>query len=182
MDSWKSKAERKIVLETRWKLFGSGILGYVLLAMIGFAVLTKPFLSFEMVKYTSLTIPLNAMILFVGAIALGSWIAKKQPCTGDILDKGLSGISLGQFIWVRYGFPLVVVVVLWGIYLLNPQINWDISFWIYPDTAYDAPVWKQFIIYQVISFESVTAWLLGYLTYVIQKSKKEYHYCAQKSV
>ena len=116
MDSWKSKAERKIVLETRWKLFGSGILGYVLLAMIGFAVLTKPFLSFEMVKYTSLTIPLNAMILFVGAIALGSWIAKKQPCTGDVLDKGLSGISLGQFIWVRYGFPLVVVVVLWGIY------------------------------------------------------------------
>lgn len=169
-------------METRWKLFGSGILGYVLLAMIGFAVLTKPFLSFEMVKYTSLTIPLNAMILFVGAIALGSWIAKKQPCTGDILDKGLSGISLGQFIWVRYGFPLVVVVVLWGIYLLNPQINWDISFWIYPDTAYDAPVWKQFIIYQAISFESVTAWLLGYLTYVIQKSKKEYRYCAQKSV
>lgn len=169
-------------METRWKLFCSGILGYVLLAMIGFTVLTKPFLSFEMVKYTSLTIPLNAMILFAGAIAFGSWIAKKQPCTGDVLDKGLSGISLGQFIWVRYGFPLVVAVVLWGIYLLNPQINWDISFWIYPDTAYDAPVWKQFIIYQVISFESVTAWLLGYLTYVIQKSKKEYRYCAQKSV
>lgn len=169
-------------METRWKLFGYGILGYVLLAMISFAFLTKPFLSFEMVKYTNLTIPLNAMILFAGAIVTGSWIAKKQPCTGGVLDKGLSGISLGQFIWIHYGFPLVVAVVLWVIYLLNPEINWDISFWIYPDTAYDAPVWKQFIIYQVISFESVTAWLFGYLTYVIQKSKKEYRYRTQNSV
>lgn len=115
----ESEAERKIVLETRWKLFGYGILGYVLLAMIGFAFLTKPFLSFEMVKYTSITIPLNAMILITGAVVLGSWIAKKQPYTGEIFDKGLSGISLGQFIWMHYGFPLVIAVVLWGIYILK---------------------------------------------------------------
>lgn len=161
------------------KRFIYGVLSFFVITIASFVFFQKPFLSFEAVKYTDITIPLNAIILIVSAIAVGNWIAKRPKSKAQAKvtaekNVSLNWAGLGQFIWRHYGLGLTVALVLWGIYILHPEWNWNLSFWIYPDTAYAAPVWKQFIIYQVISFESVTAWLLGYLTYVIQRSKREY--------
>ncbi len=170
-------------MKTHWKTLIYAILGNFMIAVINFLILTKPFLAEGKSQYTIITVPLNALILLVFGIGIGKILATHNQYTtpSEIYRESM---SLKDFIWIRHGFKLAIVLALWLICLLNPKIMYHLSDLLALSPPYDVSlsnpytvsVWKQFIIYYVTSIPSITAWVMCYIAFVLQEDKLQFQY------
>ena len=167
-------------MKTHWKTLIYAILGNFMIAVINFLILTKPFLAERKSQYTMITA--NALILLVFGIGIGKLLAVKNQYTTPSASYR-NGMLLREFIWARHGFKLSIVLLLWLICLCNPEIVYRLSDLLSLNPPYDGlnnpylvSVWKQFIIYYVTSIPSITAWVMCYITFVLQEDKLQFQY------
>lgn len=66
------------------KTFVYGALGCLLISLVSFFILTKPFLSYEAVKYIDITVPLNAVVVITLCFVFGLLLANKQKTVEQI--------------------------------------------------------------------------------------------------
>lgn len=152
------------------KTFAYGGLGCLLISLVSFFILTKPFLYYGATQYTNITIPLNTVLVIALCFGFGLFLAHKQKTVEQIPY----GMTRGQFIWMKYGPVLVIALVAWGIYICYPKIYFSLSDWLalYTGEPYDVSVWRQFLIYGVFSFTGITSYLVCYIGYIVRRSKQ----------
>ncbi len=85
------------------KTFAYGGLGCLLISLVSFFILTKPFLYYGATQYTNITIPLNTVLVIALCFGFGLFLAHKQKTVEQIPYGMTRGAVYLDEVWVCAG-------------------------------------------------------------------------------